>query len=64
MGIFTFPQGPVEIDKATVAKYPREYVALAYVLEKSGFPLSRVFATRGSDLEKTMKAEGAAWLAA
>lgn len=64
MGTFTFPQGPVEIDKATVAKYPREYVALAYVLEKSGFPLSRVFATRGSDLEKTMKAEGAVWLAA
>ncbi|MDR3426162.1 nuclear transport factor 2 family protein [Silvimonas sp.] len=64
MGTFTFPQGPVEIDKATVAKYPREYVALAYVLEKSGFPLSRVLATRGSDLEKTMKAEGAGWLAA
>jgi hypothetical protein len=33
-------------------------------LEKSGFPVKRVFATKGSDLEKTMKANGHAWLAA
>lgn len=63
MGTFTFPQGIVEIDPATVAKYPREYVALAYLLEKSGFPLSRVFATRGSDLEKEMKTAAQRWLA-
>jgi hypothetical protein len=64
MGGFTFPQGLVEIDKAVSKKYPREYAALAYVLEKSGFPVNRVFATRGSELEKKMKEEGQAWLAA
>ncbi|MBB1199718.1 nuclear transport factor 2 family protein [Enterobacteriaceae bacterium 89] len=62
MGSFTFPLGLVEIDKATCQKYPREYAALAYVLEKSGFPVNRIFATRGSELESKMKAEGQAWL--
>ncbi len=64
MGTFTFPQGLVDIDHAAVKRYPREYAPLAYVLEKSGFPVERVFATRGSDLEKRMKADAAAWLAA
>jgi SnoaL-like domain len=62
MGTFTFPQGLVDIDHDAVRRYPREYAPLAYVLEKSGFPVERVFATRGSDLEKTMKADAAAWL--
>jgi hypothetical protein len=61
---FNFPQGVVEIDRELVKKYPREYAALAYLLEKSGFPVKGVFATKGSDLEKTMKANGQAWLAA
>jgi hypothetical protein len=61
---FNFPQGAVEIDRELVKKYPREYAALAYLLEKSGFPVKGVFATKGSDLEKTMKANGQAWLAA
>lgn len=39
------------------------YAPLAYVLEKSGVPVGRVFATRGSAFEKTMKADTAAWLA-
>ena len=64
MGTFTFPQGPVEIDRALVATFPREYAALAYLLEKSGFPVRRVFATRSSELEKSMKDEGRKWLAA
>jgi hypothetical protein len=63
MGSFTFPQGRVEIDRETVARYPREYAPLAYLLDKSGFPLERVFATRGSELELTMRAEAGAWLA-
>ena len=62
MGTCTFPQGIVEIDPATVAKYPREYAALANLLEKSGFPLGREFATRGSKLEADMKAAGQHWL--
>ncbi len=61
---FTFPQGVVEIDRALLKQYPREYAALGYALEKSGFPVKRVFATKGSNLEKTMKANGHAWLAA
>lgn len=63
MGNFTFPVGIVEIDKEAVAKYPREYAALAYLLEKSGFPVKRVFATKFSSQEKEMKAAGNQWLA-
>ncbi|MEG1211491.1 MAG: nuclear transport factor 2 family protein [Leclercia sp.] len=64
MGTFTFPLGPVAIDQSIATKYPREYAALAYLLEQSGFPLGRVFATRGSELEATMKAAAKRWLAA
>ncbi|GAB7129028.1 hypothetical protein JCM19000A_35360 [Silvimonas sp. JCM 19000] len=64
MGTFTFPLGPVAIDQNVVSKYPREYATLAYLLELSGFPLNRVFATRGSALEKQMKAKAQQWLAA
>jgi hypothetical protein len=60
---FNFPQGMVEIDRELQKKYPREYASIAYLLEKSGFPVKRIFATKGSDLEKTMKANGQAWLA-
>ena len=63
MGSFTFPQGPVEIERDVLTQYPREYAPLAYLLAKSGFPLGRVFATRGSELEEEMKAAGQRWLA-
>ncbi|HZZ11294.1 MAG TPA: nuclear transport factor 2 family protein [Paraburkholderia sp.] len=63
MGTFTFPRGVVEIDDETVDQYPREYAPLAYLLDKSGFPVQRVFATKGSQLETDMKAAGRAWLA-
>lgn len=63
MGTFTFPLGLVEIDPGVVAKYPREYATLAYMLEKSGFPLQRVFATRGSELEQKIKHDAKQWLA-
>ena len=63
MASFTFPLGMVAIDHSAAEKYPREYAALAYLLEKSGFPVQRVFATRGSDLEQQMKASGTRWLA-
>jgi hypothetical protein len=59
---FTFPTGFVELDRHAVQKYPREYAPLAYLLEKSGFPVNRVYPTKGSDLEKTIKARGQAWL--
>jgi hypothetical protein len=63
MGSFTFPIGIVDIDKAIVARCPSAYAPLAYLLEKSGFPVCRVFATKGSDLEVQMKKGGQAWLA-
>ena len=61
---FTFPTGFVELDEHAVQKYPREYAPLAYILEKSGFPVNRVYPTKGSDLEKTIKAKGQTWLKA
>lgn len=64
MGSFTFPDGLVPIDKAVLANYPRAYAPLAYLLEKSGFPIARVFATRGDALEQRMKAKAYAWLTA
>ncbi|ORM71842.1 nuclear transport factor 2 family protein [Pantoea rwandensis] len=64
VGTFIFPLGLVEIDQSVVVNYPREYAALAYLLEQSGFPLGRIFATRGSELEAKMKAEAARWLSA
>jgi len=62
MGSFTFPGGLVEIDREIVERYPREYAPLAYLLDKSGFPVKRVFATKRSELEKAMKADGQRWL--
>jgi hypothetical protein len=64
MCTFTFPTGIVEIDNVAVQKYPREYAALGYLLEKSGFPVKGVYPTKGSDLEKTIKAKGQTWLKA
>jgi hypothetical protein len=62
MGYLTFPRGFVEIDVDTVRRYPREYASLGYLLEKSGFPVKRVFATKGSEQESSMKAAGQKWL--
>lgn len=64
MGSFTFPRGVVDVDAAVVDRYPREYAPLAYLLDKSGFPVKRVFATKDSELEARMKKEGQAWLEA
>lgn len=59
---FTFLTRVQEPGEQAVRRYPREYAALAYLLEHSGFSLEREFATRGSKLEAEMKAAGAAWL--
>ncbi|MFB7421024.1 hypothetical protein ACFC1L_41400 [Streptomyces sp. NPDC056210] len=59
---FTFPAGIVEIDPEVMARYPREYGALAYVLDQSGFPVQRTFATQGSDLERDITNSAFAWL--
>ena len=62
MGSFTFPRGVVDIDTERVERYPHEYAPLAYLLEVSGFPVQKTFATKGSELERTMKEEGQVWL--
>jgi hypothetical protein len=62
MGTFTFPFGSVDIDRAAASRHPREYAALAYLLEKSGFPVARRFPTRGSDAEKAIRILADAWL--
>ncbi|WP_111554373.1 nuclear transport factor 2 family protein [Kitasatospora sp. SolWspMP-SS2h] len=59
---FTFPAGPVDIDPRAVDRHPREYAALAYLLEATGYPVGRVFATRGSELERDLKESATAWL--
>ncbi|GGP25498.1 nuclear transport factor 2 family protein [Silvimonas amylolytica] len=62
LGTFNFPRGVVEIDLATLDRYPREYAALAYLLDKSGFPVENIMATHGSDKEKELKDKAGAWL--
>ncbi len=59
---FTFPAGIVDIDATAVSRFPRAYAALAHLLEKSGFPVRRIFATKGSDLERDIKQTAFAWL--
>lgn len=59
---FNFLGNAEGIDAQIVRRYPREYAALGYLLEKSGFPVTRVFPTKGSELEIQMKAAGTAWL--
>jgi hypothetical protein len=61
---FTFPYGIVELDTSAIQKYPIEYAPLAYLLQQSGFPVTSIYPTKGSDLEKTIKAEGKTWLKA
>jgi hypothetical protein len=62
MGSITFPLGPVNVDAHQIAAHPGEYAAVAYLLELSGFPAAKVFATKGSDLEHDIKTAGATWL--
>jgi hypothetical protein len=64
MASFTFPTAPVpvSIDSKYSEEFPREYAALAYLLGKSGFPVKRIFPTRGSQLEKNIKSQAHSWL--
>jgi len=62
MGHFTVVTGPPDIDEAALRRYPREYAALAYVLERSGFPVHGEFPTRGGPLETAMTRAGSDWL--
>lgn len=62
MSFLSYPRDRTDIDEEAMDRYPREYAALAYLLEKSGFPVLRELPTRGSELEAEMKAAGRVWL--
>ncbi|WP_371775619.1 nuclear transport factor 2 family protein [Streptomyces sp. NBC_01438] len=62
MSYFNFLVKVQEVDEKKIRSYPREYAALAYLLDNSGFPIVRDFPTRDSDLEAAIKAAGAEWL--
>ncbi|ASF13017.1 nuclear transport factor 2 family protein [Nocardia brasiliensis] len=67
LGGFTYPfgvDGAEHIDAAALGRrHPREYAALAYLLERSGVPVTGTYPTRFSDRERTIRATGRAWLA-
>ena len=63
MAHFTFPAGMVDIDMSE-SSYPREYAAMAFLLDRSGFPLKRIMPTRGSDIEAKIRAAADQWLEA
>ena len=62
MGALTSPYKAIEIDEALVERHPIEYAALAYVLDKSGFPVRGAFPTRGSESERQIKEVAQSWL--
>jgi hypothetical protein len=62
MGHFTFLTRVPDVDEKAFGRYPREYAALAYLLEKSGFPVHGELPTRGSTLEIDIKRAGTDWL--
>ncbi|MFB7652483.1 MULTISPECIES: nuclear transport factor 2 family protein [unclassified Streptomyces] len=59
---FTYPGAPVDIDAVALARHPREYGALAYLLDASGFPVQRTFPTKGSGQERDIKQAARDWL--
>ncbi|MFE9326732.1 nuclear transport factor 2 family protein [Nocardia sp. NPDC052278] len=58
----TFPDGPVEIDRDALARYPREYAAFAYFMDKLGVTFTEILPTRGSEKEAAIKESGQQWL--
>ena len=67
LGGFTYPYGigaAQDIDSDALRRHPREYAALAYLLESSGASVTGTFPTRFSEQEQAILAEGRAWLAA
>ncbi len=62
MSHFNLLDPSTAIDQRKVREHPREYAALAHVLEASGLPLKKEFATKESSLEKEMRDAGETWL--
>jgi hypothetical protein len=63
MAGFTYPAGFVDIDAEVVSRHPLEYAPIAYMLEKSGFPIKSVFATKDSEAERAARTAAETWLA-
>lgn len=63
MGEFVDQGSGIVVDPVAVRAFPEEYAPLAYVLERSGFPLGRVFPTRGGILEGEIREAAGRWLA-
>jgi hypothetical protein len=62
LAAFTFPRGAQHVDLELLNRFPSEYAALAYLLVSAGFPVTYIFPTRGSELERKLKADGQKWL--
>lgn len=58
----TFPYGPVDVDRAVIRRFPREYAGLAYLLQLSGYEPSDRSPTRGSAREAELQERDSAWL--
>ncbi|MEU0505471.1 nuclear transport factor 2 family protein [Nocardia sp. NPDC005998] len=67
MGGFTYPfgvTGAPDIDAESLSgRHPREYAALAYLLETAGHPVIGTYPTRFSEQEAAILEAGNAWLA-
>ncbi|AHH18756.1 SnoaL-like domain-containing protein [Nocardia nova SH22a] len=67
MGGFTYPfgvAGAPDIDaQALSGRHPREYAALAYLLETAGHPVTGTYPTRFGEQETAILEAGGAWLA-
>lgn len=65
MGGFTYPfgaQGMADV-LGSARRHPREYAALAYLLERAGHPAASTCPTRFSERERSILDDGHAWLA-
>lgn len=62
MGGFTYPYGFRPADDLDPRRHPREYAALAYLLEHSGHQVPDTCPTRFSKREQEILEEGQAWL--
>ncbi|MBB5916171.1 hypothetical protein BJY24_005083 [Nocardia transvalensis] len=67
MGGFTYPfgvAGAPDIDSTSLSdRHPREYAALAYLLEAAGHPVTGTYPTRFGAQEAAILEAGNAWLA-
>lgn len=59
---FTSPTGRFDVDVDAARRFPREYAGLAYILSRSGYPVTADSPTRGGPLEDDIQRAEAEWL--